>query len=296
MGDYGLNQTFEYSELSLDSWDAGSYGGSSNTTASEFMKYSWPQYYFTSKKENVAAIKILSAEIPFVFDVINVSNNTFTFTDGGTPYTVSIPPGTYTGPQLATELTNLLSAISGGFTVTWNSDTLKFSFNHVGGGVWGLFFQSRFSPYSVLGFLPLVEYTNTGSSTIRSVIAAQVTGPYYLYLNSSKIGSLINFNLADNNPQGSGSGPQIAKIPINVNYGSIIFYQDPDPSKYFDFFTGHQFDSFDFYLTLGNDQNQVPLDMKGSPWSLKVALLTYRAASTNLFAKPTLNGTKKIFL
>lgn len=295
MGDFGLNQTFAYSELSLDSWDAGSYGGLLET-GKEYSKYSWPLFYFSSKKENVAALKILSAEIPFVFDVINTSNNKFTFIHSGTSHTLAIPPGTYTGPQLATELQTLMSAISGGFTVAWNSDTLKFIFNHVGGGLWGLYFPNRFSPYMYLGFLPNVEYTNTGASSITSVIIAQVTGPYYLYVNSSKIGSLINFNLTDNNPQGAGTGHQVAKIPINVNYGSIIFYNDPDTSKYFDFFAGIQFDTFDFYLTLGNDQHQVPLDMKGSPWSMKLGILTYRPATSNLFEKPSATGAKKIFL
>lgn len=292
MGDYGLNQTFEYCEVALDSSDASSYAGSF-TSSPSIAKFSWPSYFFTSRQEKVAAMKILSAEIPFVFDVINSSNNTFTYTDTGVPNTITIPPGTYTGPQLATELTTLISAISGGFTVTWNSSTLKFTFNHVGAGAWSLFFPDRNTPYSFLGFLPGIEYGNSGPSSVVSVIVANVTGPYYLYVNSSKVGSLINFNLTDGNPQG-GSGPQVCRIPVNVNYGNVIFYNDPDPTKYFDFFAGNQFDSFDFYLTLGSDQTQIPLDMKGAPWSLKLALLTYRPATTELFKKPLRNGSQRI--
>lgn len=288
---FGLNQTLEYCEVALDSWDAGSYGGTSfGSDPGGLLKYSWPLYYFTSRQDTVAAFKIIQAEIPFVFDVINSDNNTFTFTDNGTPYTITITPGTYTGTSLAAELQTQLSAVSPGFTVVFNSTTIKFDFNRTGAGDWSLYFPDRKSAYSFLGFVPLVDYTNSGNSTITSATIAQVSGPYYLYINSRKIGSLINFNLSDQNPQG-GSGPQVCRIPINVQHGSVIFYTDPDPGKYFDFFAGQQFDSFDFYLTLGSDQHQVPIDMKGSPWSLKVALLTYRKASVDIYKKPGLNRT-----
>ena len=78
----------------------------------------------------------------------------------------------------------------------------------------------------------------------------------------------------------------MARIPLSVNFGELIQYEDPDPEKYFDFFTGHQFSSFDFYLTLGSDQYQKPVDMKCSPWSLKLGLLVYRDASQNLGKRP----------
>lgn len=136
-----------------------------------------------------------------------------------------------------------------------------------------------------MGFLPnniATELFNNGS--IVSPTVASPTGPYYLYLNSRTIGSLINFNLADN--AANGSGPEMCRIPVNVNFGGVILYTDPDPEKYFDFFTGNQFNSFDFYLTLGTGQTQKPLDMKGASWSLKIGLLVYRDASQNLGKRP----------
>ena len=32
----------------------------------------------------------------------------------------------------------------------------------------------------------------------------------------------------------------------------------------------------DFYLTVGADQNQIPVDMKGAPWSFTLGLLVKR--------------------
>jgi len=295
MGDYGLNQTFEYTELVLDSWDSGSAGGQffeGSTSNTNLIQYSWPQYFFTSKKPQVAGLKVLQAEIPFVFDVVTTANNTFVYTTGGIPYTITIPVGTYTGPQLAAQLQTLFTAITAGFTVTWSTQQLKFTFTSPLASSWTLFFATRQTAYSVIGFLPGIVYSNSGiGSKIVSPIIAQVSGPYYLYVNSNKIGSLVNFNLPDQSPA-SGTGTEICRIPINVQFGSVIFYNDPCPGMMFDFFANNQFDSFDFYLTLGSDQYQKPLDLKGSPWSLKLGVLTYRAATTDLYQKPSLKTNK----
>jgi len=290
MGDYGLNNALEYVELCVDSWDASASGGQTfeaSTSPTNQIVYSWPQYYFTSKKLQVAGFKVLSAEIPFVYDVITPANNTFIYTASGVPNTITIPTGTYTGPQLATQLQTLLGAVSAGFTVSWSSQLLKFVFTQALGITWGFTFTARNTAYSPMGFLPgttINAVTGIGSQLVSPIIA-QVTGPYYLYVNSRRIGSLINFNLVDGSAT-KGIGPEVARIPVNVQHGSVIFYNDPDTNKYFDFFIGSQFDNIDFYLTLGSDQYQKPLDMKGSPWSLKLGLLCYRGAQSNLYEKP----------
>jgi hypothetical protein len=283
-----LSQTFEYIELCLDSWDATGSGGSAfegSSSPADQVKYSWPQFFFTQKNLNIAAMKVISAEIPFVFDTVTTLNNTFIFTVNGVQTTITIPTGTYTGVSLAAQLQTLLAAVSASFLVTWSSTTLRFTFTFAGGAVpWGFIFTSRQTAYSLLGFLPATTTVQTGNGPMLSPTAASPTGPYYLYLNSRTLGSLINFNLPDG--AASGVGPEMARIPVSVNYGELIQYQDPDPEKYFDFFTGHQFSSFDFYLTLGSDQYQKPVDMKCAPWSLKLGLLVYRDASQNLGKRP----------
>jgi hypothetical protein len=287
MGDYGLNNTFEYVELALDSYDATSSGNTyfenSNSPTNQ-IKFSWPQFSYTTKKQTIAGFKVLSAEIPFVFDIVNIANNTFIFNDG-TDHLITVPIGTYTGAQLATELTSLLSAISGGFTVTWNNQTLKFTFQKAASSTWSLSFPTENSMYFLMGFLSGSTNTVTGTTMVSTTVA-QVSGPYYLYINSKTLGTFVNFNLTDGSHT-RGVGPEVCRVPINVQYGSVIFYNDPDSSKYFDFFAGRQFDNFDFYLTLGHEQYQKPLDMKGASWSIKIGLLIYRSASTDLYLKPS---------
>lgn len=284
-----LNPVFEYVELNLDSWDSSTTGGTSfegSASPTNQIQYSWPQFYFTSKKIVVAGMKVLSAEIPFVFDTVTTRNNTFQFTLAGVPTTITIPPGTYTGATLATQLQTLIQVVSPGFLVTWSSSTLRFTFTFSGGAfTWGFIFPAgRQSAYSLMGFLPKTTTTLFNNGSIVSPTVASPTGPYYLYLNSRTIGSLVNFNLPDG--AATGSGPELCRIPINTNFGGVILYTDPDPEKYFDFFIGNQISSFDFYLTLGSDQNQKPLDMKAVPWSLKLGLLCYRDANSNLGKRP----------
>ena len=283
-----LSNTFEYVELNLDSWDASTAGNSvweNSTSAVNQLKYSWPQFYFTSKNLVVAGMKVLSAEIPFVFDTVTPGNNTFIFTVNGVQTTITIPVGTYTGTTLATQLQTLLAAVSASFTVTWSSTTLRFTFTFAGGAVvWGFIFGSRSTAYSLLGFLPGSTNTQSGNGSFSSATVASPTGPYYMYLNSRTLGSLINFNLPDG--AATGSGPELCRIPVSANFGELILYTDPDPEKYFDFFIGNQLKSFDFYLTLGSDQYQKPLDMKGVAWSIKLGLLVYRDASQNLGKRP----------
>lgn len=284
-----LSNIFEYVELNLDSWDATASGSTSWEGAEspiDQLKYSWPQFYFTRKNLVVAGMKVLSAEIPCVFDTVTSVNNKFIFTVNSVETTITIPTGTYTGATLASQLQTLLAAVSGGFLVTWSSTTLRFTFTFAGGAVpWGFIFNSRQSAYSLMGFLPVSSNLFTGNGSIVSTTVASPTGPYYLYLNSRTLGSLINFNLADDAAQ--GSGPELCRIPITSNFGEVIFYQDPDPEKYFDFFVGKQMNTFDFYLTLGTDQFQKPVDMKGISWSLKLGLLVYRDASQNLGKRPS---------
>ena len=132
--------------------------------------------------------------------------------------------------------------------------------------------------------MPNTTTTLFNNGSIVSPLVPSPTGPYYLYLNSRTLGSLVNFNLADG--AATGTGPELCRIPINTNFGGVISYTDPDPEKYFDFFIGNQISTFDFYLTLGTDQYQKPLDMKGVPWSVKLGLLCYRDANQNLGKRP----------
>lgn len=282
-----MDPNIEYLELAIDNWDSTTAAGQvwkNGPNLPDQLQYSWPKFYWTEKSPDIIAFKVVSAEVPNVFDTISTGSNTFRVTVAGVPTTITITPGIYTGPTLAAALTTLLAAYP--ITVTYNTTTLRLDFVYALANPWSLFFADRDTAYSSLGFLPGSTTSLAGAGTISSAIIPNVTGPYYLYLNSRLMGSLINFNLCDGSPDAVGT-PQIARVPINVQKGAVIFYTDPNPEKFFDFFAGPKFDSFDLYWTVGSDQEQRPLDMKGVPWSVKFGFLAYRQATSDLRVKPS---------
>lgn len=115
-----------------------------------------------------------------------------------------------------------------------------------------------------------------------------VSGPSYLYVNSQKLGSDFDLYLPTGavNLNGGKSGPQIAKIPINTNSGGVIFWQDPDPEKWFEFSLLQTLNNFDLYLTLGNTTSQVPLQLNGLSFSVKLGMLK-RKMETHETMNPT---------
>jgi hypothetical protein len=286
-----MDPNIEYLELAVDNWDSTSAGGQvwkNGPGLPEQLQFSWSKFYWTQKSPDIIAMKVVSAEIPNVFDSITTGLNTFQFTLAGVPTTITIPVGIYTGTTLATQLQTLIAVVSPGFLVTWSDITLRFTFTFSGGAfTWGFIFPvGRASAYGSMGFLPNTTTTLFNNGSIISPTVASPTGPYYLYLNSRSMGPLVNFNLCDGSPDATGT-PQIARIPITVNKGGVIIYTDPTPDRFFDFFVGPKFEVFDLYWTIGSDQSQIPLNMKCVPWSVKFGFLSYRQATSDLRVKPS---------
>lgn len=293
-----LSDTFEYFELSCDNYDATVPGGQlwkgSSSPLNEIV-YSWPKFYWNEKSPDIVGMKVLEMSFQNVWDTVNTINNSFIYTIGGVPTTVTIPVGFYTGPQMATALQTALSAITAGFTVTINATLQVFVFTQTISALpWSFTFQNKQTLYFHMGFIPnsTVSASGVGSSFI-SPLVANPDGPRYLYLNSRIMGPLINFNLTDGNV-GSAGGPQIAKIPVTGVKNGYFSYTDSNPTMFFDFFVGTKFETFDLYLTLGSDQDQTPLDMKGSSWSAKLGFICYRDATRNIEQKPTKRGSQMI--
>jgi hypothetical protein len=147
--------------------------------------------------------------------------------------------------------------------------------------------NGNFNPRLFLGF----ESGTTSSTFVPGTGAvinaqnfSQVTGPNYVYLNSRKLGALVDLYLPSgaSNIGAGNTGAQIAKIPVSVQPGGTIFWQDPDPMKYFDFENLINLSDLDLYLTLGNSSNQVPLQLNGLSFSVKIGVLVNKQVSNNL--------------
>lgn len=290
MGDnYGLNGSFTYYEYELDSLD------NSGAYLSGVSPLNWPVFLLGGKRplENIAAVKVLEVEIPFSYYVINSRNNTFLLFEENqlaVSSTVTIPVGNYTPNQMAAALGAALSAASLNartYTITYNDQTVKLTITSSATTVFTFQFglptnSGNVNPRLYIGF-PGGNSSSSGGGTNRLVSpnAVMLSGPSYAYLNSQKLGSLCNlylpkgaFNLSSGN-----AGPQIAKIPISSNSGGVIFWQDPDPQKWFSVDLLPQLADIDLYLTLGNTTTQIPLDLNGLSFSIKLGILTKNTSS-----------------
>lgn len=299
MGDnYGLNSNYEYKEFSLDSLDAdGPFMSSAVST-------DWPRFTIAADGpvENIVAMKILEAEISFSWDVFNSSNNQFTIKETiGDPKTVTIPVGNYTATEIAEALT--LAFVTAGtlstYTVTFSKLRNRLVFTSSSNNPFYFNFGAGFNipdvkpnsgnknPRLFIGFPAGDTFSSTvgGVQVITSPNVLLLSGPNYLYLNSSKLGTDMDVYLPSGafNLGGGKSGPQIAKIPVNCNTNGVIIWSDPDPQKWFKFKTMVTLSNFDFYLTLGNTTSETPLKLNGLGFSIKLGIL-----------KETLNNSERV--
>lgn len=285
MSNYGLNDSLEYYEFEFDSADTNDTPDGANSTLN------WPLFLLGRPLTDVAAIKILEVQIPFSYYIFNSNNNTFVLTDNSGTYTITIPIGNYSASTLAAQLATSLSAASGStYTVTYNSLTnqLNYSVPTASTTTFSLTFgavpnNGSTNPRIWMGMSAgVTTSTTSGSNQIINSTSILVSGPNYLYVNSVNFGSQCQLFLPDG-PFTSGTiGPQVAKIPVNCTSYNTIFWQDPDPLKWFDLESLSNFAKIDFYLTMGNITT--PLDLNGLSFSLKLGVLVNRRVHNNEMA------------
>ncbi|MFA7327752.1 MAG: hypothetical protein WC121_13880 [Candidatus Kapaibacterium sp.] len=291
---FGLNDSLEYTEFELDSWDClQSYN-------SQYTNSNWPKFLLGKPLNNVAAIKILEAQIPFSYYVFNTSNNTFQLqeftSNGSVPSAIAnvvIPPGNYFMDSFPDVLALALEDASPNnflYAVTYSAVTQKLTIisgNNALSNYFTLTFGSNYldkgvtNPRIMLGFNAAVNNSHPGngsldSQNITAPMVAQITGPNYIYINSRTLGPLMKTFLPGNgivNPTGAGAdGPHMAKLPMTVNPNTVFNWIDPNPLMWFDVGNTTFSGAFDFYITLGT--NETPLDFNGNAFSLKLGVLT----------------------
>lgn len=272
----------EYVEIYLDSSDAVGVTPLYATT-------DWPLFRFDTPVKRIAKMKVLEAEIPFSFYVINTENNTFTLTEV-TSDTVTIPVGNYTSVTLPTALAAALTSASPGtrtYTVTYSATTQKFTIT-ANSGTFSLALNAQLQLILGMSATP-----SSSGSVLVSPNAVQITGPNYMYLNSDQLGSLFQTYLPTTATNFSPSkGPQIACIPIDVNPGEIVYYTDPAPEKWFDTQNLMQLQIMDLYWTMGNTNQKVRLN--GQSFSIKLGLLLYPDVNNRVKQNASNSGVRMV--
>jgi hypothetical protein len=272
-----ISAGYRYIEFALDSYDAISSLGGDKTA-----KTDWPLFDLSRPLGDISYLKILEVQIPFTWYVFSNQNNTFQLLETSSQHTITIPVGNYAASNLATLLGTLLTSASqfaNGYTVTYSATTQKFTFTTPGPQfslvfAGSLITEGNNDPSIMLGANASQNSTIVGGNSVLVMPnAALVTGPNYLYLNSQKMGTLTNMYLPEGAENLGSLGPQIAKIPVNCQAGGVIFWQDPAPQHWFRVDLNQNLPQIDFYFSLGNWNNQVPLQFNGVSFSLKLGLL-----------------------
>ena len=267
---FGLNGNYEYNEFEIDSFDALQ---AYNPT---YTSLNWPRIYFGKPLTNVVAVKVLQVTVPFKYYVVNSLNNTFLFN----ATTVTLDVGSYTASELATHVgTKVNGIIAGTTSCSYVAATMKFTISNSTPTAFTLTFGSAGNNGTTNARIILGYNAGVTASSATQVApnVAQWNGPPYLYLNSATLGAMINLYLNGDgivNANGTGAdGPQICMIPVNTTRDNTITYNDPDPQKWF--YVGSQnFNAgLDFYLTMGVGNQQVPLDLNGSRFCVKLGIL-----------------------
>ncbi len=283
----GIAPGLRYYEFELDSLDAN------RTDRTEDPVTDRPVFGVGGKKplSNIAGLKIIEAQIPFSYYVFTAANSSFLLTESGySSHTITIPPGNYTSATLAAALEVQMQPSGVGshwtYNVTYNTQLQKlfFATNNTGGGATSEPFTLTFgaagdrgttNPRLFLGFpagaSTSLVFSEAEGDVLVAPYAASLSGPNYLYVCSNRMGNLTNVYLPDGASNGGNAGPQMAKIPVNTNAGGVIYWSDPDVSKYFDLENLANLSEVDFYLTLGNDP--APISLNGLSFSLKLALV-----------------------
>jgi hypothetical protein len=123
-------------------------------------------------------------------------------------FTATLTPGSYTATQIAAELkTQLDAAGANTYTVTYDDKTLKLTITTSGTS---LKFGSTSTALKIIGF-----------PATTSFAASQVSS-YPIRLDGSQYLDLI-CSLPANNIV-SGNVPVYHRIPLNVSFGSVLFY------------------------------------------------------------------------
>lgn len=251
-------------EIYLDSRD-------SVPTQPPFSNTDWPTFRFVSPVQNIAKMKILEAEIPFSYYVVNNDSNRVTLTEASGTRTGILLNGNYTATTLASSLAITLTGASLGlgnrtYTVTYSEQTGRFTIDSSGS------FTITIESPLLQTITGLPRVISSAGNRIVAPSVALVTGPNYVYVNSDTLGPSFETFLPSTALEFPVSkGPQLARIPITENPGGVTYYQDPVPDKWFDVNNLLQLQQFDLYVTLGNSSQKVRFN--GQHFSIKLGIM-----------------------
>lgn len=181
-------------------------------------------------------VSLRSCEFPNTVYPINSYNNKLVVTpnSGSIVYLITLTEGSYTGSTLATHIATQIQAAAGGqtFTGTYDSDTKKITITS----------NANFA--FVLCDNNIYEELGLGSSAFDTLQLTH-TSAYPINISGTSYVDLVS-NLSSLSYSPGSSNHILARIPVDVSFGSIVFYQNSIPEELE--ITNHHIDVLTFSL------------------------------------------------
>lgn len=201
-------------------------------------------------------VSVQSAQIPGTFYNVDDINNLLVYSiNGGANINLVIPPSNYNCNSLMTYLMTVMT----GFTITFNSQTNKYTFTHST----NIFsFKSTSTCFELLGFVEGQTYNSSGLTLTSTLCINFFTIQAVLIEISNLITNNKTSNTAENNPS------ILVSIPITTSQNSVL--------SYYNIFNLHErINTIKNFATLQVrllDQDLDLLDLNGANWTATIQL------------------------
>jgi hypothetical protein len=201
-------------------------------------------------------VEVISAEIPLSFYNISTAlqNNIFSYTKspGAVSVNLTIPSGNYTVDNLMSTLNGLQSD----FTISYSDVFNKFLITIIA-PVTAVNFVYSASDYTQQLFGIIANRSITSSSYFDGV--CNLASVHSVLIRSS-------LNSGSSASTSQSNNDIICKVPLSVNYGGILIYNNNDFTRKNIIKSGS---ISQFYLKL-TEQNQKILDLNGCVWEMTI--------------------------
>jgi len=221
----------------------------------------------------IKKFRLVQAEIPFTWYTVNSNNYNIDFTEnGGAEISTTVPAGNYTSTTIVTAIASALNGatLAGDgrtYSVTIDADTSKLTITTSVGTFSLLFVTGTSGSSGTDSHIGLVlGYTVTDKASASSITAENVynlTGENYFYIKTSSISGTFNGPTATETDD--NTVPNLARIPVNKNPGSIILFDDRSGTITNFVLAPASTSTLSFQLKFYNNTS---LDLNGQEWSM----------------------------
>ena len=182
--------------------------GESNNSTSGFQNY-----------KNVIGFKLIKAILPNTLYQVTSANNKINFqyetsSSDGTLRTATLTPGVYTFDDLGDHIqTQMNAVVTGSFTITTNTSTIKYTFTLTGSEE---FYFKKSSAWRILGIFNKDQTPSDSANSITSNFVVDHSSHFVDLVIPE-----IPYIACKHNIQSKNI---IDRIPLSVSAGSIVYY------------------------------------------------------------------------